>query len=153
LRSQRIREPESIFVDTAQRPESDAQPSVQRGGAVTRVPRVRSRASNRLRKHPGFHGSSAQGRRFADIVLSLAAQFGGEDKVDPDTASLIREIGSLTIAIEGLQGRLMRQEPIDDEKFIRYSNTLDRKREKLRVIAERKAQAKLLTSRARVMTI
>jgi hypothetical protein len=98
-----------------------------------------------LHLHPNIDGNTEAGRRFAELVLSLAAQFGGEDKLDLQTAAIIREIGTLTIAVEAMQGRLVQEAAIDHELFIRYSNTLGRKREELRSLVERRAQAKPFT--------
>ena len=97
----------------------------------------RSRPARALHVHPDIDGNTKAGRRFTQLVVSLAAEFGGVDGLEPNTAALIREVAWLSVWIEGKQGCLMRQEPIDEEEFIRYNNTVDRKREKLRLLAER----------------
>ena len=75
-----------MFVERA---EVNARSSAHRAVGGTRAPRNRSHASNRLSKLADLHGLSRQGPRYA-------VWFGREDKLDLQTAAIIREIETLT---------------------------------------------------------
>jgi hypothetical protein len=90
-------------------------------------PKVRkSRSTNVLHKLAGVDGNSTQGRRYADIVLALVAELGGEAALGEESRVQVRQVGALTIRLEEMQGALVRGEAVDLEAFTRMSNSLTR---------------------------
>jgi hypothetical protein len=85
-----------------------------------------SRSTKALHLLPDLDGNSTQGRRFADIVLSLVAEMGGEGALGEESRVQVRQVGALTIRLEVMQGALVRGEAVDLEAFTRMSNALTR---------------------------
>jgi len=108
-----------------------------------RPPHARSAVSNGTRLPGGVSASSAEGRRFVDIMGDLTAQMGGA--LGPAEQLQVRTIAGLMLHVEQLQGAMLRGEAVDSEQITRASNSAARMLSALR----RKVPAKpKLTGRA-----
>ena len=85
----------------------------------------KSRATNVLHILPDVDGNSSEGRRFADVVLSLVAELGGEASLPDHVKMQIRQLGAFTIQTERMQAAIVRGEPVDMRELVRITNTLN----------------------------
>jgi hypothetical protein len=89
-----------------------------------RSPHVRSAISNGSRLPGGASASSADGRRFADIIFDLTAEMGGALTTGEELQ--VRTIAGLIVHVEQLQAAMLRGDPVDSEQLTRVSNSATR---------------------------
>jgi hypothetical protein len=97
-----------------------------RGAGQRRPKKSCARASNKLHRLDGVHGSSPQGRRFADIVMNLVEECGGLAVLNEAGRLQVRMAATLTLRVEAMQTDIVKGVPVNDEEFTRMSNSLNR---------------------------
>lgn len=92
-----------------------------------RSPRVRAAASNDLFNLPGVDGRSPSARRYRDVVIALADDLGGADRLSESARLLVRQAGALTVQVEALSARVVNgDDTVDLEQLSRLQNALAR---------------------------
>lgn len=66
---------------------------------------TRSRITNGKELLPGVDGRTLWVRRLRDVMNAHIADLGGEDAISEAQRSIVRRIGTLTVAIEQLEAR------------------------------------------------
>jgi hypothetical protein len=87
---------------------------------------VRSAISNNLLALRGVDGRGAVARRYRDVVISLADDAGGVDRLSEPQKILVRQAAMMTVKIEDVQSRIVAGEDIDVEQLTRLGNVLAR---------------------------
>jgi hypothetical protein len=93
---------------------------------VTRPANNRAKITNNPRRLRGVDARTRDGRRYADIVDSLVAEFGSHDPVR------LRELAGLRFALERAQGSVVNGGECSLEDLVRLTNTIERKERALR---------------------
>jgi hypothetical protein len=86
----------------------------------------RAKVSNGTRLLSGIDGRTAEARRYRDLVISLADDFGGPDAVSEAAKTIIRSAAANIVASEKVQAAIVRGEPVDLEQATRLSNVTAR---------------------------
>ncbi|WP_439399362.1 hypothetical protein ACRQ5Q_18450 [Bradyrhizobium sp. PMVTL-01] len=81
---------------------------------------LRDKLSNGTRLMPGVDLRSAAGRRYRYLVTEYSNELGTE-LTEPEKA-LVRQVSSLQLRIEQLQGRLVQGEDVDADQIIRLAS-------------------------------
>ncbi len=92
---------------------------------------VRSAVTNDPLKLRGVDGRSLAARRYRDVAIALAADLGGQDKLNEPTKILVRQAAALTVQVEALQTKIVAGEDNDHEQLTRLSNVLGRTLQRL----------------------
>jgi hypothetical protein len=92
--------------------------------ANVRAPAQRSAITNGKRLPGGVCPTSAEARRFLDVVLDLRAEFGGALTAGEEL--LVRSTATMTLELERQQALVLRGEPCDSEQLTRVGNALAR---------------------------
>jgi len=98
-------------------------------------PNFRSKLSNDATLAPGVDRRTRGGRRYFDIVESLAKEFPGAEPV------AMRELASLRFTQEIEQGRVIRGEQLSPESLIRLGHAIERKERAMRASSRRRVAA------------
>lgn len=85
---------------------------------------TRSAVSNGSRLPGGVSATSAEGRRFVDIMQDLATELGGN--LGPAEQLQVRTVAGLMLHVEQLQGCMLKGQPVDSEQLTRASNSAAR---------------------------
>ena len=93
---------------------------------AVRPPTIRSAQTNDPLLLRGVDGRSVAARRYRDVVIALANDLGGQDRLSKSSKLQIRAAASMTVSIEELQARLVNGEDIDLEQLSRLQNALSR---------------------------
>jgi hypothetical protein len=119
-------------------------PSLPRSAdSVPRPSKLRSAQTNSPYRLPGVslrYGSL--GRRFRDLVESMADELGGVDRLGVIDLALIRQAAMDIIRTETMQGALMRDEAVDHEELTRAGNSARSALTKLGIKRARSRNAK-----------
>jgi hypothetical protein len=92
----------------------------------TRPLTVRSAISNDLLALRGIDGRGAVARRYRDVVIALADDVGGVDRLSEPQKIMIRTAAMMTVKIEDVQSRIVAGQDIDVEQLTRMGNVLAR---------------------------
>lgn len=103
---------------------------------VERPPQLRSRKTNRPFSVPGVDLRSGIGRRYADIIRSLRAEFGDEQP------GAINELAATRLALERQQAAIVAGEAVDADALVRLSNLAVRQEARLQALAKAKKVTK-----------
>jgi hypothetical protein len=87
---------------------------------------VRSAISNNLLALRGVDGRGAVARRYRDVVISLADDAGGVDRLTEPQKIMVRTATMMTVKIEDIQSRIVAGENVDVEQLTRMGNVLAR---------------------------
>jgi hypothetical protein len=87
--------------------------------------RLRSAATNRLWTLAGVDGRSSLGRRYRDLCLAFAADFGIAELSVSDR-ELVETAAGLALRSAQLRAKIARGESVDDDQLVRASSELRR---------------------------
>jgi hypothetical protein len=99
--------------------------------ADKRSAKLRSRFTNDPSFLPGVDRRTRDGRRYQDIVLAVAAEFG------PANPVALRELAALRFTLEREQGAIVSGDRRSLEDLVRLTNTIERKERALRLAQRR----------------
>ena len=105
---------------------SAADPSPVRSECAPRASTLRSAMTNNPLKLRGVSGSSADGRRFRDLMLAYAEPLGGLLALSAVDTALVREAASTSLQSDAMASALARGESVDPEQSVRVANSLSR---------------------------
>ena len=100
-----------------------------------RSPMLRSRLTNDASLLPGVDRRTAAGRRYQDIVASVAREFPGAEAV------ALRELASLKFTLEREQGAVVSGEQPSLEGIVRLTHAIERKERTLRAFRRKQVKA------------
>ena len=93
---------------------------------VERSLKVRSKISNGSKMVAGLDGRSATARRYRDLQISYADDFGGEARLTEAQRTLIASTATLQVQAERVQAAVLRGEIVDSEQLTRLANSVAR---------------------------
>jgi hypothetical protein len=107
---------------------------------TNRTAKARSKVTNGRLLLVGVDGRSEQGRRYRDLVESLASDLGGFDQLSEAAKGLVRTCAALTARAEHIQAAVVRGDPVDDEQLTRLTNAQTRMLRALAALASGRAK-------------
>jgi hypothetical protein len=112
-------------------PSPDRSALVRQSSAADAQPRRVREPMHPLLVVRGMNGNSVSARQYREIVLALADEAGGLDKLNTPTMASIRRAANMTLTLEDMTTKAVAGENIDLEQLTRFSNVLGRELQRL----------------------
>jgi hypothetical protein len=107
-------------------PSPDRSALVRQSSAADAQPRRVREPMHPLLVVRGMNGNSVSARQYREIVLALADEAGGLDKLNTPTMASIRRAANMTLTLEDMTTKAVAGENVDLEQLTRFSNVLGR---------------------------
>src|SRR5262249_16432348 len=105
-------------------PTNVPQPKAGRAQLKSHVPKNRSRISNNREILPGVDQRLGIARRYRDLIVQIATELGGLDRISETRLQLIRRFAGSAVLAEELDARIARGEEISIAEYAALSSTL-----------------------------
>jgi hypothetical protein len=112
-------------------PSPDRSALVRQSSAADAQPRRVREPMHPLLVVRGMNGNSVSARQYREIVLALADEAGGLDKLNTPTMASIRRAANMTLTLEDMTTKAVAGEDVDLEQLTRFSNVLGRELQRL----------------------
>jgi hypothetical protein len=112
-------------------PSPDRSALVRQSSAADAQPRRVREPMHPLLVVRGMNGNSVSARQYREIVLALADEAGGLDKLNTPTMASIRRAANMTLTLEDMTTKAVAGENVDLEQLTRFSNVLGRELQRL----------------------